>query len=80
MLMEQMAEDPQLRLKSPSIRVAGGKLGDTVYLRGILEEEYKHHLDMPASSFFDSGTELIVTDPGVPTPVKLIVNFLEPRE
>ena len=40
-MMEQMAEDPRLRLQKPSIRVEGGKLGDTIYMRGILEEDYK---------------------------------------
>ena len=77
LMMDQMGEDPRLRLKAPSIRVEGGKLGDTIYMRGILEEDYKAHLDMPISSFFDDGAELAVTDPGVPTPIKLIVQFTD---
>ena len=119
LMMEQMAEDPRLRLKKPSIRVEGGKQGvrrrtryliarpvacaaslfvrtrwasrhafacgtqtrrcaqDTIYMRGFLEEDYVQNLDQPVSSFFDSGAELIVTDPGVPTPLKVIVNFTD---
>jgi len=77
LMMEQMAEDPRLRLKKPSIRVEGGKQGDTIYMRGFLEEDYMQNLDQPVSSFFDSGAELIVTDPGVPTPLKVIVNFTD---
>jgi len=80
LLMELMAEDQRLRLKSPSIRVEGGKQGDTIYMRGILEDEYRQRLDMPLHTLFDSGTELIVTDPGVPTPLKVIVTFADIME
>ena len=73
--MEQMAEDPRLRLKKPSLRVEGGKQGDTLYMRGVLESRYQKHLDQPLSSFYDSGATLIVTDPGVPGMIKVIVEF-----
>jgi len=77
MMMEQMGEDARLRLKKPSLRVEGGKRGDSIYMRGILEDDYKPNLDMAVSEFFDSGAELTVTDPSVPGVVKLIVNFTD---
>ena len=46
-------------------------------MRGVLEADYQHHLDLPISSFFDSGAELNVTDPAVPGSLKLIVQFAD---
>ena len=46
-------------------------------MRGILEADYQQNLDQPVSSFFDSGAMLYVTDPSVPTPLKVIVSFVE---
>jgi len=80
LLMEQMAEDARLRLKSPSISVADGKKGDMLYMRGPLEEHYKANLDLPLSDLFDSGATLNVTDPGVPSSVKVIVDFADTAE
>ena len=76
MLMEAMEEDQRLRLKKPSLRVeGGGKKGETLYMRGVLEESYKENLDVALSDLFDHGASLIVTDPGVPSGIKLIVQF-----
>ena len=75
LLMETMAEDPRLRLKAPSIRVHGGKRGDSIYMRGVLEEHYSSHLDMPISELFDSGATLHVTDPSVPSAMKVLIEF-----
>ena len=75
LLMEKMAEDPRLRLKAPSLSVVGGKKGDTLYMRGILETDYVANLDLPISELFDSGATLHVTDPGVPGSIRLIVEF-----
>ena len=75
LLMERMSEDPRLRLKSPSISVDGGKRGDTLYMRGFLESQYKDNLDLTLCELFDSGATLHVTDPGVPTSIKVIVEF-----
>ena len=75
LLMEKMADDPRLRLKSPSLRADGGKRGDTLYMRGVLEEHYKENLDLPISQLFDSGATLVVTDPSVPGSIKLVVEY-----
>lgn len=75
LLMEAMAEDPRLRLKAPSIRVHGGKRGDSIYMRGVLEEHYSSHLDLPISELFDSGATLHVTDPSVPSAMKVLIEF-----
>ena len=80
-LMEAMAEDARLRLKTPSLSVegAGCKLGEgsdgTLYMRGVLEAHYKKHLDLPVSDLFESGATLVITDPSVPTSVKVIVEY-----
>jgi len=78
MLMEQMAEDPRLRLKKPSMRVDGGGLrGDTLYMRGPLEPHYQGNLDLALSALVSDGAELIVTDPSVPSPmIKVIIKFI----
>ncbi len=71
-----MEEDQRLRLKKPSLRVeGGGKKGETLYMRGVLEESYKENLDVALADLFDDGSSLIVTDPGVPSVIKLIVQF-----
>jgi hypothetical protein len=57
------------------LSVVGGKKGDTLYMRGILETEYVANLDLPISELFDSGATLHVTDPGVPGSIRLIVEF-----
>ena len=44
-------------------------------MRGPLEPNFKQNLDKPLSALMDSGATVFVTDPGVPTPVKLIVRF-----
>ena len=77
LLMEQLAEDARLQLKAPSISVAGGsKLGgDAIYMRGPLEPHYAAHLDMPLAALFASGATLVITDPDVPTPVKVIIEY-----
>ena len=46
-------------------------------MRGILESHYAKHLDLPISDLFDSGATLVITDPGVPTSVRVIVEFTE---
>jgi len=79
-LMDMMAEDPRLRLKAPSISVDSGLKGDTLYMRGPLEPHYKANLDLPIAELFASGTTLHITDPGVPTAVHVIVEFLEEPE
>ena len=80
-LMELLGDEPRLRLKKPSLSVEGGsKLGDgdtAIYMRGILESHYAKHLDLPISDLFDSGATLVITDPGVPTSVRVIVEFTE---
>ena len=77
LLMQQMADDPRLRFKAPSVSVpGGGKQGDTLYMRGPLEEHYKANLDLPISQLFDSGAELVITDPGVPGSIKVVVQFV----
>ena len=77
LLMEQMGEDARLQLTSPSISVAGGsKLGtDAIYMRGTLEPHYAPNLDKPVSELFASGATLIVTNPGMPNPVKVVVEY-----
>ncbi len=80
LLMERMADDPRLRLKSPSLRVDGGKKGDTLYMRGPLEAHYKANLDLPIADLFDSGATIHVTDPTVPSSIKLIVDFAAPAD
>jgi len=75
-MMEQLGEDARLRLKSPSVRIEGGKCGDLLYMRGPLESNFQHNLDKPLSSLMHSGATVYVTDPGVPTPVKLIVKLV----
>ena len=74
LLMERMADDPRLRLKSPSLRVDGGKKGDTLYMRGPLEAHYKANLDLPIAA------TIHVTDPTVPSSIKLIVDFAAPAD
>lgn len=44
-------------------------------MRGPMEESFKSNLDKPLDSLMESGASLYVTDPGVPTPVKLVVRF-----
>ena len=74
-LLEIMGDDQRLRLKAPSVSTDNGKKGDTIYVRGVLESHYKANLDLPISELFDSGATLHVTDPGVPTSIKVIVQF-----
>ena len=45
-------------------------------MRGPLEPNFKQNLDKPLETLMDSGVTMYVTDPGVPTPVKLFVKFL----
>ena len=47
-------------------------------MRGILEAHYKKHLDLPISSLFNSGATLVITDPSVPTSVKVIIEYDTP--
>lgn len=74
-LMALMGEDPRLRFKSPSLRTTGGLQGDTLYMRGVLEQEYRANLDLPISSLFGSGATLTVTDPAVPSHINVIVDY-----
>jgi len=74
-LMEALAEDARLRLKSPSISVDGGLKGDTLYMRGPLEPHYKANLDLPLAELIRPGATLTITDPGVPGAVKVVVEF-----
>ena len=74
--MELLGEDARLRLKAPSVRVEGGKCGELLYMRGPLEANFKQNLDKQLNTLMDSGATVYVTDPGVPTPVKLIVNLV----
>jgi len=77
-LLEQLAADPRLRLKTPSLRCEAGALQDdpTLYMRGVLEEEYRPNLDKPLSQLFADGSVLLVTDPSVPSPcIKVAVKF-----
>ena len=74
-LMDAMADDARLRLKAPSVSTEGGKKGNTLYMRGPLEPHYKGNLDLPISELFDSGATLTITDPGVPTAIKVVVNY-----
>ena len=74
-LLDMMGEDARLRLKSPSVTVENGKKGDTLFMRGILEKHYQANLDVPLIDLFDSGATLHVTDPGVPSAIKIIVEF-----
>lgn len=74
-LLNMMAEDPRLRLKAPSVSTDNGKRGDTLYMRGVLESHYKQNLDLPLSELFESGAILNITDPGVPTAIKVVVQF-----
>jgi len=78
LLMEQMAEDARLRLKTPSISVNGGKKGDMLYMRGPLEKHYQKNLDLPLEDLFDTGATLNVTDPSVPSSIKVIVELTQP--
>ena len=68
--------DTRLRLKAPSISVRGGKKGDTIYMRGVLEENFKVNLDTPLAELFSSGATLTVTDPSIPYSVKVVVEFM----
>ncbi|EOD18087.1 hypothetical protein EMIHUDRAFT_425916 [Emiliania huxleyi CCMP1516] len=77
-LLEQLAADPRLRLKTPSLRCEAGALQDdpTLYMRGVLEEDYRPNLDKPLSQLFADGSVLLVTDPSVPSPcIKVAVKF-----
>ena len=74
-LLAQIADDARLRLKTPSVRVEGGKQGDTLYMRGVLEAQFAENLEKTLESLFDDGATLHLTDPSVPAPVKLIVKF-----
>lgn len=74
-LMEMMSEDARLRLKAPSIRMSGGKKGDVLFMRGVMEEYYLQNLDLPVADFLDSGALLTITDPSVPGVVKVYVEF-----
>ena len=78
--MERLGEDARLRLMSPSVRVEGGKCGDLLYMRGPLEAHYKANLDLPIADLFDSGATIHVTDPTVPSSIKLIVDFAAPAD
>jgi len=73
--MEMLSEDARLRLKSPSLRVEGGKQGDILYMRGTFENDFQQNLDQPLQALFDGGATMHVTDPSVPVAIKLIVKF-----
>jgi ubiquitin-activating enzyme E1 C len=70
---QQMADDARLRLKAPSISTDGGT--KQIYMRGLLEDEFKANLDLPIGSLFGSGASLIITDPSVPISITVIVEF-----
>jgi len=82
LLMEAMADDPRLRLKSPSIRIESGALGSsTLYMRGPLESHFRSNLEASISSFVSDGAQLIVTDPAVPSPcIKVVLEFTKADE
>ena len=44
-------------------------------MRGAMEAGAKETLDQPLFTLMDSGATMYVTDPGVPTPNKLVVRF-----
>ena len=64
-------------LNSPPLRACVcTQLGsDAIYMRGPLEPHYKPHLDMPLNELFKSGDTLLITDPGVPTALRVVVEF-----
>ena len=70
-LIEQLGTDPRLRLKLPSISVEG----DQIYMQGFMKDRFASNLDKPLDSLMQSGASLTVTDPGVPTAVKIVVRF-----
>ena len=44
-------------------------------MRGPLEKHYQKNLDLPLEDLFDTGATLNVTDPSVPSSIKVIVEF-----
>ena len=45
-------------------------------MRGPLEANFKQNLDKTLTTLMHSGATVLVTDPGVPAPVKLIVKLV----
>ena len=78
-LMEQMADDPRLRLKAPSLSVgaAHARRGETLYLQGPLAASYADNLDARLDELFADGATLHVTDPSVPAAIKVLVHFCD---
>ena len=42
----------------------------------LVQVQAQQNLDKPLDTLMDSGATMYVTDPGVPTPVKLFVRFV----
>ena len=75
-LLEKMGVDPRLRLKAPSVRAESGHRGDaTLYMRGVLESHYAANLQAALGELVEDGAVLLVTDPGVPGSVKIVLQF-----
>ena len=53
-------------------------LQDMLYMRGPLEKHYQKNLDLPLEDLFDTGATLNVTDPSVPSSIKVIVELTQP--
>lgn len=76
-LIDLMAEDPRLRLRSPSLRAESGAVREeALYMAGVLAEHYKPNLELALCELITDGAVLIVTDPSVPSPcIKVMVRF-----
>ena len=75
-LLEKMGEDARLRLKAPSVRAESGHRGEaTLYMRGVLESHYSANLQSALCELVNDGAVLVVTDPGVPSSVKVVLQF-----
>ena len=76
-LIETLAQDDRLQLKSPSLRVeSGAQDKETLYVAGVMAEHYRSNLELLLSDLINDGATLIVTDPGVPSPcIRVVLRF-----
>ncbi|ANB13059.1 NEDD8-activating protein UBA3 [Sugiyamaella lignohabitans] len=68
-----LADRPETKSPSPSIRTASKSL----YMRKppALEELTRENLTKSLHDLFDSGDELVISDPALPFSLRLVVNF-----
>ncbi|KAJ2799857.1 NEDD8 activating enzyme [Coemansia guatemalensis] len=77
-LIEALQEHSTFQLRAPSLTCSGTNL----YFQkpAMLEEETRPNLEKKLCQLFESGSTLIVTDPTMPTSLRITVNFSDAEQ